>query len=1161
MSISRWQTVSQIFEAALDLPAHERDDFVREACEGNSEVEAEVIRLIAADEQACGFLERPALSTLSAQARFAAPPLLPAGSIVASRFKIVRFIGQGGMGQVYEALDLELNSRIALKAIRPEIAVDQRMLSRFRREVQLTRMITHPSVCRTFDIEHHASTSGDSASDGSGDVTFLTMELLEGETLSAHLRRTGRFTPAESLPLALQMIDALAAAHGVGVIHRDFKPSNVLLVPIAARSSSSSNLIAARDSSAATSSGSPSLGSSPSGSSPSGSSPSGSKSSASACTLRVVVTDFGLARAVATHAGNDANDSGPVSMPSSLTGDQALMGTLVYMAPEQFERGEASVGSDIYSLGLVLFEMITGQRPFADDLAFAEAAKRLKQPAPSAATLVPGLDPAWDATIARCLAINPKDRFANVRHVAEALTSPVAAVGMSAAGKHAAGTAAAVPTADAGASLAHASPAATTTSSTRPSASRRKYFAVAAITLVLVSLSALVFRHYWMKAEEAKLAEGSTVFLTNIHNGTGDMRFDNTTELVRYQLLQSPYFSLMDSERVRNTLTQMTKPADAELDPHTAREVAMRNGVRRVVFGTLSRVGDSYVLDLDIEQPDNNPLRFRQQWENHWSWNADGGASQPGSDRGSDRGSNKDMPSGFLEAVRNSSDWIRHEIGESANDVARIDAPPEDVTTSNWEALSEFTQAEKFRAARNDDAAVAALRNAAAADPNFALAYARLGDILVSLSRFTEGYAAYDKALAIGDQRLTRRERDRVRGIYASDTWDYAKAEEIFRDYATYYPNDYLGWFYRGTPLIMMGHVGEATSSLRRAEQIDPSKQFAHALIARLDLMSGRYEDASKEILRIRNGGHQDTAGLIEGELNFLRGRHEEARDDFAALKDSQDPQFRSYSYSILARLFAEQGHYASALQFLEQGIAKDLESGDSGSRADKILDRAYIKFKQGQYEACLQDTKLALELDNSLQRSLSAGTTLGQAANAAAGDVRARLASQLQDIENNLPPGDLKPLSEIVRFHLRGEAFLAEGNWQSALQEFENADHLEPPVMDKEYLGRGLLAAAEHTPDPIEAARLKEESVTAYSNLVLRNAQVWQWPFVYPPGYQTDATFSFVKAVVRLGKADQRALDFLSAYMKYRGTADERLPDVEAARRLQALPMFTNTN
>src|ERR1700727_1524735 len=141
MSLSRWQTVSQIFEAALDLPAHERDNFVRDACGGDSDLESEVNRLLAADEKAGSFLERPAVSALPAQSRLAASPLLHAGSVVASRFQILRFIGQGGMGQVYEALDVELHSRIALKAIRPEIAADPRMLSRFRREVQLTRMI------------------------------------------------------------------------------------------------------------------------------------------------------------------------------------------------------------------------------------------------------------------------------------------------------------------------------------------------------------------------------------------------------------------------------------------------------------------------------------------------------------------------------------------------------------------------------------------------------------------------------------------------------------------------------------------------------------------------------------------------------------------------------------------------------------------------------------------------------------------------------------------------------------------------------------------------------------------------------------------------------------------------------------------------------------
>jgi eukaryotic-like serine/threonine-protein kinase len=201
---------------------------------------------------------------------FAAPPLLPAGSIVAGRFQIVRFIGQGGMGQVYEALDVELNSRIALKVIRPEIAADQRMLSRFRREVQLTRMITHPKRVphvrhRTpcFHIRRLPRATSPAMSRSS------QWSCLKAKLFPLACAATGRFTPAEALPLALQMIDALAAAHGVGVIHRDFKPSNVLLVPIAARSSSSSNLISARGSSAATSSGSPSLGSSPSGSSPS----------------------------------------------------------------------------------------------------------------------------------------------------------------------------------------------------------------------------------------------------------------------------------------------------------------------------------------------------------------------------------------------------------------------------------------------------------------------------------------------------------------------------------------------------------------------------------------------------------------------------------------------------------------------------------------------------------------------------------------------------------------------------------------------------------------------------------------------------------------------------------------------------------------------------
>jgi serine/threonine protein kinase len=1070
MNSARWQALTKIFEGALERPQADRDKFVREACAGDSELESEVGRLLAADEGAGSFLEGPVLSTIPLRSTLdRKPSLLASGSLISGRFEILRFIGQGGMGQVYEALDLELKGKVALKTIREDISSDPRMLSRFRREVLLTRRITHPNVCRTFDIERHPATAADGTK---SDITFLTMELLQGETLADVLRRQGRFTATEALPLVLQMIEALTAAHSVGIVHRDFKPSNVLLVP-------ANN------------------------------------------GLRVVVTDFGLARTILP--------DGEISVEqalTSLTGDQGLMGTLVYMAPEQFERGEATVASDIYSLGLVLYEMVTGQRPFADPIPFAEAAKRIKQAAPSPNTLAPDLDSDWEAAICKCLEAEPDKRFRDVRQVAEEIAS---GRGVS------------------------TSPSRLENRSKRPQApslaiKRRKGIVSVLVFALAVSLSVILLRHYQVRTD-AKLAGGSTVLLTEIQNSTGDKRFDDTTELIRHQLSQSPYFNLMDAGRVRDVLTQMTKPPNSLLDPPTAREVALRSGAPRVIFGAISRVGDSYVLDIDIERPDSNPRRAREQWEKHWTWNS-GGTSD------------EEIPSGFLNAVRDSADWIRSEVGEAANDIARVDIPPQDVTTDNWDALSEFAQAEQFKGAGQTDSAIIALQNAVAVDPHFALAYSRLGDLLVSQSRSREGYLAYQSALKQEKQhRLTRREKDRLLGIYASDTEDYTAAEAAFRDYTVYYPNDYLGWFYRAYPLMMMGSVEEAITSLKRAWEVDPSKVFAPALIARLDLMAGRFDDAASWTQHIRGLGNEDIASLIGGETSFLQGKYFDANDHFNALKNSKDTTFRSYGFSLSARLFAEQGRYHDALQDLDQGIAADLASGDTASRADKILDRAYISFKQGRYQACIQDVKVALQLDRSLQRSLTGGTILGQAANDASGEMRMQLIAQLREIEARLPPGDFKPFSDVVRFHLRGEIFLAEGDWKSALHEFKSADQLEPPAKDKEYLARGLSAAAQHTSDQAEAARFRENAMSAYANLPLRTGQIWQWPFLFSPGYQSDASLSFVKAVARYGKTDQQTRTLLAVYLKCRANADLGLRDVEEAKRLEVVSTVTKTN
>jgi TolB-like protein len=295
------------------------------------------------------------------------PPTFAAEELVADRFFIIRFIARGGMGEVYEALDLELNQNLALKTIRPEIAQDERAIARFKREAFLSRQVTHPNICRLYDLFVHRAPATDSGP--SRPITFVTMQLLTGQTLADRLR-FGRMLPEEALPLVAGMANALDAAHEVGVVHRDFKSSNVMLVP---------------------QSGGP----------------------------RAVVTDFGMA----WRAGEDAEkrDTTP-----TLPGE--LIGTPDYMAPEQLEGGEVTPATDVYALGLVMYEMVTGARPFEGSSTLAAAVKRLSESARPARTLVPDLDPAWDTAIMRCLARDPAKRFQRAGDVLTALREHVAPI-------------------------------------------------------------------------------------------------------------------------------------------------------------------------------------------------------------------------------------------------------------------------------------------------------------------------------------------------------------------------------------------------------------------------------------------------------------------------------------------------------------------------------------------------------------------------------------------------------------------------------------------------------------------------------------------------------------------------------------------------------------
>ncbi len=262
------------------------------------------------------------------------------GRLLAGRYRIIALLGRGGMGEVYRADDLTLGQPVALKFLPEDASRDETLLERFRNEVRLSRRVSHPNVCRVYDV---------------GEVdghTFFTMEYVDGEDLASLLRRIGRLPADKALEIARQLCAGLAAAHAKGVLHRDLKPANIMLDGRG----------------------------------------------------QVVVTDFGLAGLVDQIPGSDVRS-----------------GTPAYMSPEQLEGKEVNAKSDIYSLGLVLYEIFTGKRAFSGE-SLAELVRVRSESAPSKpSTLVKDLDPAVERVILRCLEADPARRMSSALSVAAAL--------------------------------------------------------------------------------------------------------------------------------------------------------------------------------------------------------------------------------------------------------------------------------------------------------------------------------------------------------------------------------------------------------------------------------------------------------------------------------------------------------------------------------------------------------------------------------------------------------------------------------------------------------------------------------------------------------------------------------------------------------------------
>jgi len=353
MTQAQWQFAKAITADALEREPASRAAFVEAACGSDAEVRQEVVRFLTAAENG----EDDFLSTLPLSFRsflltqqFPGTPRFSPGQVVAERFRIDRFLSRGGMGEVYAAMDLELRESVALKTISPAIASSANAIERFKLEVKESRRITHSSVCRVHDLFTHEQPDGES-------LWFLSMELLEGRTLGDSLASGGPMPIGQAVPLIGDMVAALSAAHALGIVHRDFKPSNVMLVK------------------------------------------EGSDRE------RAVVTDFGLAL--------------NLSRDQAACGAVAADGTPAYMSPEQAAGGNVGFAADQFALGLVICEMLTGSRPELSRTSADELRRQLdewlkRQPGQK-------LNARARRVIRRCLEFRPGDRFRHVRDIVPAI--------------------------------------------------------------------------------------------------------------------------------------------------------------------------------------------------------------------------------------------------------------------------------------------------------------------------------------------------------------------------------------------------------------------------------------------------------------------------------------------------------------------------------------------------------------------------------------------------------------------------------------------------------------------------------------------------------------------------------------------------------------------